>query len=186
MLRRFFGKSRDKPIEPEPISVELAEIRGHPELEFLLIAPTKTDIGRGLDTWRWIGLDGLVVVAVAAFGDTFLQAADGSILYLDTLEGRLSKIANGLPQFEALLKESDWRDHFLMAGLVIGARGRGSVLEPGECYDFAVAPILGGEVSVDAMQKISLVVKVSLAGQIHEQVKDLPDGTHISGFEITD
>ena len=70
--------------------------------------------------------------------------------------------------------------------MVIGARLKGLLLDDGECYDFKIAPVLGGKMSSDEMQKLSFVVKVHIAGQLHEQVKDLPPGTRITSVSISD
>lgn len=46
--------------------------------------------------------------------------------------------------------------------------------------------MLGCPMDVEHMHKLSFVVKVHIAGQLHEQVKDLPLGTRIDRIEITD
>jgi hypothetical protein len=174
--------SEDSPI----IEISLERIGGARELEWSLIEVSETEIRQALDGWTWIGLDGLTVVAISAFGDIFLRSPDRAIHMLDTLEGKLKRVAASLANFAAQLQEPTIRDDWLLSGLVNAAQTRGMLLEPGECYDFRVAPVIGGKMDLDSMHKLSFVVKVHLAGQLHQQVKDLPPGTRISGFTIAD
>jgi Domain of unknown function (DUF1851) len=40
-------------------------------------------------------------------------------------------------------------------------------------------PMLGGEYSVENIEPVDISVHFALAGQICEQIKDLPDGTKV-------
>ncbi|KTE23971.1 MULTISPECIES: T6SS immunity protein Tdi1 domain-containing protein [unclassified Sphingopyxis] len=191
MFKRLFGKRPAEQAPPtadaEPeIKVSLISIGGAPELDFLFIRPKPIDVVRALEGWTWIGLEGLTVVAVSAFGETFFQTDSQEILYLDTIEGRIVAIAPSLSAFTADLQEVEKRDQLLFGGMVLAARSRGLVLSPEECYDYRIAPILGGQMDVENIEKMSFVVKLHIAGQIHEQVKDLPPGTRINSFKISD
>ncbi|MEZ0243986.1 MAG: T6SS immunity protein Tdi1 domain-containing protein [Sphingomonas sp.] len=191
MFKRLFGgksggRSEASAAPLAPVSVALAHIGGTPELDFLLISPAEDDIVRALDGWHWIGLAGLTAIAVSAFGEVFFQDANGSILQLDTIEGKKRIVAGSLAEFTANLLEADRRDDLLLAGLIIGARNAGMLLSPGECYDFRVAPVLGGAMDVEHIEKLAFVVKLHIAGQLHEQVKDLPPGTRIDSVSISD
>ncbi|MDK2767624.1 MAG: DUF1851 domain-containing protein [Sphingomonas sp.] len=178
----FSGKRKDAGDIDLP--VELISIGGPPELAHLFIDIPAVDILRGLDGWRWVGLSGLTAIAVSAFGEVFFRDDVGAIHQIDTIEGKLSKVAASLPDLTATLQDADARDSLLLGGLVIGARNRGLLLEPGECYDFKLAPIIGGKMDVSDMEKLSFVVKLHIAGQLHEQVKDLPPGTPIGKVTI--
>lgn len=62
----------------------------------------------------------------------------------------------------------------------------GRVPAPDECVAFTVPLILGGEREPSNMEVTSLVVWVSLSGQIYEQTKDLPPGTEITGLTLNE
>jgi hypothetical protein len=191
MFKRLFGKKTDAEPRPEArddegFSVDLVHIGGTPELEHLFISPSVEDVHRALDGWKWIGLTGLRAIAVSAFGEVFFQSADDTVLHLDTLEGRLSPVSRDLPEFIAKLLEAEHRDALLLGGLVMSARSRGMPLPPGHCYDFKLPPALGGAMDVDQIRTQLFVVKLDLAGQLHEQVKDLPPGTPIDKITISD
>lgn len=167
------------------VAIELRPVKGPPELDFLFIAVPPMDILRAVDGWRWLHLEGLTVFAVSAFGEVFLRNNADAIFQIDTIEGRLLKVADSFDELGTMLRASDARDEVLFEGLVIGARNRGLMLDAGECYDFKIAPVLGGQMSVDEIGKLSFVVKLNIAGQLHEQVKDLPVGTKIDKVTIS-
>lgn len=184
MLKDWFRKKQSQP-DPTLAAVEPVRIGGPPELEFLFIEVSPADIQRALDGWRWIAWDGLVAVAVSGFGEIFFRDANGSIQQLDMIEGRVKKVADSLASFTARLQEPEGRDDLLLGGLILAARSRGLLLNAGECYDFRIPPVLGGEMSADAMEIMSFVVKAHIAGQVHEQVKDLPPGTRINNVTLS-
>jgi len=162
------------------MTVDLISIGGTSELSYLFIDVPTEDVLRAVDGWKWLPLQNLSAIAVSAFGEVFFSDPMGAIHQIDTIEGKLSKVANSFPELTAMLQDAEARDSLLFAGLVIGARDKGLMLESGECYDFKVAPVLGGQMGVDEMQKLSFVVKLHIAGQLHEQVKDLPPETRIN------
>ena len=53
-------------------------------------------------------------------------------------------------------------------------------------YDLVPPPILGGAFDVDHVVVSDFAMTVNVAGQIHEQVRNLPPGTTISGISIDD
>ncbi|CAK12360.1 hypothetical protein pRL120651 [Rhizobium johnstonii 3841] len=181
----WFRGDRGKDRDDQGVTVELTPIGGPPELDFLFIEVPAVDILRAIDGWKWLSLVGLTVIAVSAFGEVFLRDGTGAVFQIDTIEGKLSKVANSIRELTAMLQNSEARDELLFGGLVIGARNRGLILEPGECYDFKIAPILGGQMSVDEIEKLSFTVKLHIAGQLHEQVKDVPPGTTIDQVTIS-
>ena len=162
----------------------MSKLGAFPSREILLIHPSTEDLENALEAWQWIGLDGLDVIAVSAFGDVFLLAKDEAVLHLDIIGGQLAPIAQSVSALVAKLADDDVRDQILLEGLVIAARNRGLLLAAGECYDFQQPPVLGGEMTADSIEKVAFVVKVDLAGQLHEQLKDLPPGTPIDTITI--
>ncbi|WP_299193344.1 T6SS immunity protein Tdi1 domain-containing protein [uncultured Erythrobacter sp.] len=183
----FGGKSDSEEDEQElDLAIDLVAIGGSPENAHLFIEVPEEDILRALDGWRWLPLSGLTAIAVSAFGEVFFRDVVGVIHQIDTIDGKLSKAANSLAELTVRLQEVEARDSMLFEALVIGARNRGLILESGECYDFRIAPVFGGTMNVAEMHKLSFVVKLHIAGQLHEQVRGLPPGTPISEITISD
>lgn len=188
MFKNLFGRKNRKNSTPAPIceQPELLKIVGHPELDFLFIEPSAESIMNGLDGWKWLNLGGLRPIAVSAFGDVFFVDQNSEILQLDWIEGNIVHVATNLKTFEDLLQTEEARDQLLLGGFVIGARDRGMILDEYECYDFKIMPILGGKMIAENVEKQSFLVKLHLAGQLHEQVKDLPPGTPINNIKFED
>jgi hypothetical protein len=45
---------------------------------------------------------------------------------------------------------------------------------------------LGGEISLENIQVMDFVTAVNIAGQIHQQIRDLPPGTRIEDVKVID
>ena len=143
------------------------------------------DVIRALDGWRWLdGLTGLLPWFSSPFGDLFLLDDQGAVWYLDLIEGSLTRSWDDRDACVAALGSTDGLDTYLLAGLAEAAVGAGIVAGPDEVLAFTLPPVVGGEMKVDNVTTVPFVVGVDIAGQIHQQVRDLPPGTPISGFTI--
>lgn len=77
-----------------------------------------------------------------------------------------------------------WRD-LLSVDILDAWRGAGGAMPAVDaCVCHKIPLVLGGSDDVSNLEISPLVVWVSLSGQIHEQVKDLPPGTPISGVSL--
>ena len=117
------------------------------------------------------------------FGDLFLVADDG-YWFLDTIEGTLDRQWRNREELQSSLASDEGQDEFLLGGLAEAAHRSGLTLASNEVYDFAIPPILGGDFSVENIQARDFVVSVHIAGQLIQQVRDLPPGTTISGVSF--
>ncbi len=140
---------------------------------------TAEQFDAALASWGWIGLDGKVPVFASPFGDVFLESAEG-IWWLDTLQGELTCPWEDPAALEADLRTEEGQNQFLLAWLAMAAEGRGLVPAADQVYGFVVPPVLSGELEVENVEVIDFVVSLGIAGQIHEQVRDLPPGTPIT------
>ncbi|WP_141578850.1 suppressor of fused domain protein [Actinomadura sp. WMMA1423] len=132
-----------------------------------------------LDAWKWADLGGKVPLFASPFGDVFLESDDGC-WFLSVVDGTLTRCWDGVQALRAELNTPEGRERYLMAGLAREAERAGIILSAGQVYDFRHPPIAGGAVAVDNIEAIDFVVGVNVAGQIHGQVKDLPEGAEIS------
>jgi len=149
------------------------------------IQPSPEDIVRALESWHWLPISGKSVLRVTAFGDFFLQDQDG-IWFLDTLEGKVSKICDSEVDLNVLLGTEEGQDHYLFAGFVERAVSEGMTLAAGQCYDFKLNPVVGGTIAYDNVGVSSFVVAVNLGGQLHDKVRHMAPGTKITGFKMSD
>jgi hypothetical protein len=143
------------------------------------------DVVRALDGWQWLdGLEGLLPWFASPFGDLFLVDGQDGVWYLDLIEGALTRPWEDRDACLAALATTDGLDTYLLAGLAEAAVAAGIVAGADEVLAFTLPPVVGGQMTVDNLTTIPFVVGVDIAGQIHQQVKDLPPGTPISGFTI--
>lgn len=132
----------------------------------------------GLESWGWLGLDDKKPVFASPFGDVFLESAEG-IWWLDTVEGTLTCRWPDPAALEADLRTDEGQDRFLLAALAKEAERRGLVPSGSEVYGFTIPPVLGGALDADNVEVIDFAMSLNIAGQIHDQVRDLPPGTQI-------
>ncbi|MGW3346206.1 T6SS immunity protein Tdi1 domain-containing protein [Nonomuraea rubra] len=145
---------------------------------------TEEQFEQALESWHWIGLEGKVPVLASLFGDVILRAEDG-FWWLDAMEGSLTRPWEDADAVQAELNTADGQERYLLAGLAREAAQRGLTLAADQVYDFTRPPVLGGEVSADNLGQIDFVVGLNIAGQIHEQVRDLPPGAPITGITVS-
>ncbi|WP_298466727.1 T6SS immunity protein Tdi1 domain-containing protein [uncultured Erythrobacter sp.] len=180
MFKKLFGAGK-----PEPLQTRLDPRFTDGSLSEFFIKVSAAKIDGVMGDWGDLKPAG-TVIAVTAFGDLFVTDADGNVAMLDTIEGKLNPVAESPEQLLALLEDEQKQDELLLAGFVLGARSDGKTLGEGECYDFTPPPILGGPMTPENFEVTDFVVKMSIAGQIFVQVKDLPPGTKIGEIKITD
>ncbi|MEX2578597.1 MAG: T6SS immunity protein Tdi1 domain-containing protein [Verrucomicrobiales bacterium] len=147
------------------------------------IEPSSKDISMALDSWKWLPLGPKHPILVTAFGDIFLSAPDG-IWFLDTLEGNLNRVCDTREELTEILQTEDGENHYLFAGFVERAHREGMLLQADECYDFKINPVVGGAIEFDNLEPRNFAVAVNMAGQLHEQTRNMPEGARISGFTI--
>jgi len=141
-------------------------------------------LSEALSDWQWLPrLAGQRPLVTSAFGDVFLQGTDG-VWFLDTVEGKLSREWDSPTSLQAELNTGDGQDRYLMAGLAMAAFNAGLLPNDRQVLSFKVMPALGGPLELQNIEVSDLVVTLSIAGQIHRQIKDLPSGTAITGIQI--
>jgi hypothetical protein len=134
-----------------------------------------------LESWTWLDLAGKGPLCASPFGDVFLEDAAG-VWWLDTLEGTLTRPWASRAQFATALSEETGQDRYLLVGLALAAEERGLRPGPDQVYGFTVPPKLGGGFEPDNVEVIDFVLGLNIAGQVHQQLKDLPPGTRVTGF----
>lgn len=141
------------------------------------------DYAAALESWAWLDLTGAAPVLATLFGDVILQTPQG-LAFLDTVEGTLTVAWPDRESVEASLKTQDGQDRYLMGELALAAAEQGIVPGPDQVLSFIHPPVLGGALTVDNLEVQDFVVATNIAGQIHQQVLDLPAGTPIAGVAV--
>lgn len=140
----------------------------------------KVDIEDICSFWTWCLADQKSVALISSVGDIFFVDKDGKINWLDTSIRVLKQVATNIQQFEQSLKDESNLDNWFLATLVEQLITQGKTLEENEVYSFKILPALGGDYSADNLEPIDISVHFAMTGQIHRQIKDLPDGTRIN------
>ena len=145
---------------------------------------TDEQFGNALESWTWLDLAGKAPLCASPFGDVFLEDPTGGVWWLDTLEGTLTRPWPTRGEFASAVADEAGQDRYLLVGLALAAEDRGLRPGPDEVYGFTVPPKLGGRFEADNVEVIDFVLGVNVTGQIHQQLKDLPPGTKVTGFTI--
>ena len=138
---------------------------------------------QALASWSWLDLAGKTPQFASLFGDLFLESREGW-WYLDTIEGGVTQVWQTGAEVQAALNTPEGQDQYLLLGLATDAERRGVSLAENEVYSLTPPPVLGGELDAANAGALDFVVAVDLAGQIHDQVRNLPPGTPISAINI--
>lgn len=138
---------------------------------------------QALESWTWLPVAGKAPLFCSLFGDVVLEDGSG-FWFLDHVEGSLQRMWGDRGALDAALASEEGRDRFLLGGLAMAAAQSGLILDATQVYSFATPPVLGGGMSLDQVEVMDFVVAINLAGQLHQQVKDLEPGTRVTGFEM--
>jgi len=145
------------------------------------IADVSYDADMLLDDWEWLLKGQYSPWFVTKFGDVFLKDKSlGSVAWLDVMSGAVTTVAADEKSFNSLAEEPENLDRWFMPEVVNGQATLGMLPGKNQCISFIKPPVLGGEVQADNFELTDASMHLSIAGQIHKQVKDLPLGTKIS------
>ena len=134
---------------------------------------------RLIEDWTWLTGENMKPVLISSIGDMFLAAPDGKVHWLNVGEGKLEPVAKHFDELKEKMK-CDEADEWFMPFLVREIKNSGLELCDGKLYGYKKLPIIGGEYNVDNFELTDIEVHFSFAGQIHKQIKDLPDGTKVN------
>ena len=137
-----------------------------------------------MKNWLWLVPAGAEPMLPTACGDVFLRLADGGIALLDTYAGACDVVAPDYDQWKAMLGDTQRMDEWFKIGLVADLLDAGLKRQPGDCFSPFVPQIVNGSWERSNFHTCSLLVHLASLGQIHRQVKDLPPGTEIRGFNV--
>jgi hypothetical protein len=141
------------------------------------------EIDEALADWRWLVSEHGTPLLVTAFGDLFFVASSGAAMFLDTIAGTCTEVAESVDVWKQHLQNAERIDEWFMPGLLVVLHEAGVYLSQGECYAAKHAVILGGSLTTDNWKPMHWRVHFAVSGQLHEQVKKLPPGTEITNVK---
>lgn len=150
----------------------------------LTISPQGIDFETLLDAWTWAMPEPLRPVLLTAMGDAFAQGASGAVYFVDMVEGDIRLVADDGASFQSLLRDNGFVTDHMFPGRIVQLRQAGKTLGPQQVYSHKQLLALGGDDDVDNIESTDASVHISIHGQVHRQIKDLPEGTPISNIRI--
>jgi hypothetical protein len=148
-------------------------------LDDLTVKIKDVSVDRLTEHWTWlIGTDKTPIM-VSAIGDMFLQGHNKKIYWLDVGGGEHKLIAERIQDFEEKLKNIEQVNEWFMIDLTTELRLSDKQLNEGQLYSYKKLPILGGDYTADNFAPLDIEEHFRYTGDIHKQIKDLPDGTKV-------
>lgn len=141
---------------------------------------TNVDVEDILSCWQWQVAEMERVVVMSCLGDLFLVGKDKAVYWLQTDTGDLTKVTENLQEFELCLNDENKIDNWFLPLLVEKLIAAGITLKDNQVYSYKKIPVIGGDYSVENIEPTDMSVHFAFSGQICEQIKDLPDGTHVN------
>jgi hypothetical protein len=150
-----------------------------------LVAPVEGefDVDEALAEWRWLVPEVAAPLEVTAFGDLFLIARSGAVLFLDTIAGTCDEVAESVDQWNEKLNDPERLDEWFMPALTVVLQEAGVYLSRGDVYSPTHAIILGGSFTAENWKPTHWRVHFASTGVLHAQVKNLPPGTKITDIK---
>ena len=131
------------------------------------------------ENWTWlIGTDKKVLL-VSTIGDMFLTDNNKRVYWLDVGGGEFKLVADTIEDFEERLKDIEQVNEWFMIDLATELRHSEKKLKDGQLYSYYKLPIIGGDYTVDNFAPLGIEEHFGYLGDIHKQIKDLPDGTKV-------
>lgn len=135
--------------------------------------------------WSWTGLDPAEIIAINLFGNVIVRATDGAYWRICPEELSCRRVADNPNAFEALTSQDEFKVDWDMSNLVdLASKTLGHVAK-GHSYCLKLPAVIGGTYEATNMGTIPLNALILSSGDLAEQIKDIPDGEHVS-LEIVD
>jgi len=137
------------------------------------------------NSWAWRGVDATEIIAQNRFGNLIFRDKRGDYWRLSPEELECKVIANSAADYSKLWLDNAFLTDWNMAPLVEVAESRFGIQPEGLCFCLKIPGVLGGAYASENIGTISVSELVRFSGDIAEQIKDLPDGTHVE-FRFTE
>jgi len=137
-------------------------------------------IGTLLNHWDWLVPADLHPILVSSIGDMWLKDNQGQVFWLNVGVGCLEKVASTETEFIVKLNDDQIANEWFMFELIQALKDTGVKRASDELFGYILLPIIGGKYTVNNFELTSVEKHFAHAGQIHRQLRDLPDGTEVN------
>ena len=150
-----------------------------PAWSHITIQPQDSALASLRNSWNWMLGDAWTPLMFSAIGDVFFEVQAETVWWLSTATGSLEQVAESRDKFRELLG-TEKADEWFLPGLVEALRSSGKILATDQCYTYAILPVFAeGTFSVENMNPVSAAEHYSLAGHVHESIRQLPEGAKV-------
>ncbi len=150
------------------------------DIKTYIISLGDIDLKRILETWTWLTGENKTVIALTKLGDALLKDTDNKLYFLNTAEGSLKIISENYLDFIDLKLDNEVYEELFLTKLVDELNRNYKLLSPKQVYSFYKLPLIGGTYDMENIYAVNLYEHYNLTGEIHLQLKDMPDGTKIN------
>jgi hypothetical protein len=119
------------------------------------------------------------LLARNVFGELFLEDKAGSVFWLNTTVGKLSKIANSKAEFLEMAEASPQRREWFVEQEARAYANRGLSPNSSQCVGFGVPAVFAEGGAPDTPFIADIYEHVSFLGELHQQIATLPDGSKV-------
>jgi hypothetical protein len=131
------------------------------------------------EAWAWFLPQPFEPVLASTLGDVFFQQGGSEVYWLNTGTAEITRVAETRTEFMKLLR-TEKADEWFMPVLIEQLKVAGKILKPDGCYTYVALPIFSeGKYEVSNMNPVSAAEHFGLTGEVHRQVRNLPDGSAV-------
>jgi hypothetical protein len=133
------------------------------------------------DSFSWLipGYLSLDIFFVTVFGEPVFCKSDKSVHKLDLISGKVKMISEDIFEFEGLLSHKKFQESNFHSNLLTSLKSAGLSTVGGKIFSFIHPPILGGKIEIENIELSDFDVAISVLGQIHSKIHQLPSGTKV-------
>jgi hypothetical protein len=129
--------------------------------------------------WGWLLPQPFNPVMASTLGDVFFEQDGPEVFWLNTGTAEITCVAASRSEFLGLLR-TEKMDEWFMPHLIEQLKAAGKHLQPDGCYTYVALPIFAeGKYEVANLNPVPSPEHFRLTGEVHQQVRDLPDGSQV-------
>ncbi|HWX93634.1 MAG TPA: hypothetical protein VNY29_13460 [Terriglobales bacterium] len=133
-----------------------------------------------LADWRWLCPQDVRRVAVDAFGDLILEDGLGLVWRLDTSAAQLDRISPSVEEFKQPAESSEKRKEWFFEEVALSLGEQGFRPTKGQCLGYETPTVFKESTGAGTnVYLANLDEYVPFLGDLHEQIKDMPDGGEV-------
>jgi hypothetical protein len=127
------------------------------------------------ESWGWVGLCAVEVLAENDFGNLIIRDEDGKYWRLCPQELRCQPVAGDRDEFDALSYNQQFLHGWYMTELVTLAREKLGPLASGRKYCLKVPSAFGGEYGGNNLSTVPLPALIRFSGEVAQQMESIPE-----------